>query len=449
MSGKDRKKNDGVRKICKCARKRWSECEHSWYLNFQWKGQHYRFSLDRELNKRIDSKTDAEGEAERLKTLIRDGKFRVGAPALESLTLEKLFTEYHRRYLQIHRKATEANTKSQINVISRTLLPHPTRGDLAFGQWLVTDIATDTIEQYREMRRAAPVAANRDLALLGAMFRWGSSKKRRLVSDNPFRDGDQAAIRGISKRTERSRRLEAGEGDRLLAACGSHLRAVVEAALETGCRKGELLSLQWHQVRAHDLFFPAQKTKTKTARTVPISSRLRSILDMRKCGPDGEEHEPTAYVFGTETGEPVTSFKRAWERAVLVAHGYKPAYVKRPSKIESEKPVKTAVLTPDSRSSLRSINLHFHDLRREAGSRWQDAGVPLQTIRDWLGHANISQTSTYLASTKQGSQDAMRQYERARALQEIASPPGNSGIQPPQSAETREEQQPNTATILH
>jgi integrase len=107
------------------------------------------------------------------------------------------------------------------------------------------------------------------------------------------------------------------------------------------------------------------------------------------------------------------------------------------------------VLTPESRAKLRAIGLHFHDLRREAGSRWQDAGVPLQTIRDWLGHSNISQTSTYLASTRQGSQDAMRQYERARALLEIASSPGSSGIQQPQSAETENGQPPNTGTILH
>ena len=385
VTGK-RKKNDGVRKICDCARKRWSECAHSWYLNFQWKGKQYRFSLDRELNRRIASKTEADGEAERLKTAIRDGKFRAGAPALESLTLTKLFAEYDRRYLQIHRKATAANTKSQTNVITRTVLPHPTKGDQPFGQWLVSDITTDTIEQYREIRRAtAPIAANRDLALLRAMFAWGASKKRRHVADNPFRDGDQAAVRGISQKTERSRRLEAGEADRLLDACGTHLRALVEAALETGCRKGELLSLQWHQVRAHELFLPAQKTKTKQARTVPISGRLRSILDMRRHGPDGEEHASDAYVFGTETGERLTTPKRAWERAVLVAHGHKAEYVMRPAKVEGQKPVRTAVLTPESRARLRAIGLHFHDLRREAGSRWQDAGVPLQTIRGLAG----------------------------------------------------------------
>ena len=67
--------------------------------------------------------------------------------------------------------------------------------------------------------------------------------------------------------------------------------------------------------------------------------------------------------------------------------------------------------------------LHFHDLRREAGSRWLDGGVPLQTIRDWLGHANISQTSTYLESTFAGQHEAMRAFEerRAAALQDIAN----------------------------
>ena len=51
-----------------------------------------------------------------------------------------------------------------------------------------------------------------------------------------------------------------------------------------------------------------------------------------------------------------------------------------------EQPVKTAVLTPDSRPRLRGVNLHFHDLRREAGSRRGDAGwlkssiAPLRTV---------------------------------------------------------------------
>ena len=119
---------------------------------------------------------------------------------------------------------------------------------------------------------------------------------------------------------------------------------------------------------------------------------------MRRTGPDGVQHPPNAYVFGNEIGHRVTTFKRAWVAAVLRAHG-SPAQRVTKTETRPDGTVRkrfTARLTAESQAQLRAINLHFHDLRREAGSRWLDGGVPLQVIRDWLGHANISQTSTYL-----------------------------------------------------
>lgn len=79
--------------------------------------------------------------------------------------------------------------------------------------------------------------------------------------------------------------------------CEPRVRALVEAALETGCRMGELLSLQWSQVRftaPGQLWLPASKTKTRTGRAVPMTGRLRSILEMRRLDPAGEEHGPDA-----------------------------------------------------------------------------------------------------------------------------------------------------------
>jgi integrase len=68
-------------------------------------------------------------------------------------------------------------------------------------------------------------------------------------------------------------------------------------------------------------------------------------------------------------------------------------------------------LTRASRDAFGAVDLHFHDLGREAGSRWLEGGVPLHIIRDWLGHTSIAQTSTYLAGTVQGQHDAMRAFE--------------------------------------
>lgn len=63
------------------------------------------------------------------------------------------------------------------------------------------------------------------------------------------------------------------------------------------------------------------------------------------------------------------------------------------------------------------VGLRTHDLRRKGGSRWLEGGVPVQVVREWIGHTNISQTSTYLESTITGQHEAMRRFDQARALE--------------------------------
>jgi len=113
--------------------------------------------------------------------------------------------------------------------------------------------------------------------------------------------------------------------------------------------------------------------------------RLRAILEMRRLDPNGDEQPGTTHVFGNEIGQRVGSIKTAWKATCRRAG---------------------------------IADRHFHDLRREAGSRWLDHGVPLHTVRDWLGHTSVAQTSTYLASTVKTSHDAMRRYEELRDLRE-------------------------------
>jgi integrase len=123
--------------------------------------------------------------------------------------------------------------------------------------------------------------------LLRAVF--NSAIRTKYVRESPFKVGTETAVR-LAKEHARSRRLDAGEAEVLPAACGPHLRAIVECALETGMRRGEILSLQWREVEGLEvdgqtiswapkaaLFLPHEKTKTKTDRWVPISSRLNYL----------------------------------------------------------------------------------------------------------------------------------------------------------------------------
>ena len=140
---------------------------------------------------------------------------------------------------------------------------------------------------------------------------------------------------------------------------------------------------------------PAHVTKTGISRNVVISSRLASILEMRKTGPDGREHGPAAYVSGVECGGKVKGFKTAWKLTC-----------------------KRAGIT----------GLRFHDLRREAGSLLIEApGVSLTDVRDFLGHRDVGQTNTYLSSTALRLKAATEKRDLARTnLAQTATPPSEA-----------------------
>jgi integrase len=436
----------GVYKICTCRNR--VKCRHPWWFSFKPRDadvKQLRKSLDVVLEKHIDSKTIAEREASRLRIGIVENSLpprtreRLGLPGpappvLAVLTVRQLLATYHERHLA--RTATSQKRKYEIDAIARTILPRPDGAQAALGDWLVSDVTADALERLREVTRVqtirrtgkranvngGPIAANRNLRLLRAAFNWSIDKG--LVERTPFKRGEKTTVKLAPERA-RSRRLQAGEEARLLAACGPHLRSVVEAALETGCRCGELLSLEWSQVQLEtrpELWLPAGKTKTGRARRVPVSSRLKSILEMRRDALRAtlklEANEPlpeTCLVFGNEIGQRHGAIKTAWRLTCERA---------------------------------RLVDLHFHDLRREAGSRWMEAGVPLATIQRWLGHTNIAQTSTYLATTMAGEHEAMRRFEeRIGRLIPVDTEGGTATHQPTSSVTTSNKTTEKDATL--
>ena len=189
----------------------------------------------------------------------------------------------------------------------------PGRGTQTFGDLPLDQIRTGDLEAFHDARRAKGRSActvNHDLKLLRKMFNWGIRKG--YMERTPFKIGTEPAIR-LDKEIPRDRRFQ-GEDDeqRLLDSADPHLRAVIIALLDTACRLGELLSLQWRDVNLErrELTIRAVNAKTREARMLPISSRLLATLDMRKLDPAGELLGPHTYVFGTTTGERVKSVRR-------------------------------------------------------------------------------------------------------------------------------------------
>lgn len=224
------------------------------------------------------------------------------------------------------------------------------------------------------------------------------------------------------KHAQRTRRLTPDEETTLLAAAGALTRGagvrmsgLIVAALESGCRLGELLALTWGDVdlTKRTLLVRAVEVgarKTGRARALPISARLAAVFEMAKTDPAGREYKASAFVFG-QLGEPVKSIDKAWNTCVLRANGHEPEWEAG------------GKLAATSRAALKAINLKFHDWRHEAGSRWLEAGMPLHHVKEILGHANISQTDTYLNAGRVALQESMKRFDAARGGKRVANDP--------------------------
>jgi integrase len=393
-----------VRKLCGC--KGWKTCAHPWYLDFRPArgGPRVRRNLDELVGRHATDIGSAKEEAQRAMVAIRDNRDPKDLLPGDRPTLAALMAEYGTR------DGAPAAERYQVRAIARALIE-----GRRFGDWPAADVTLAALERFQLDR--PKVAGNRNLAYLRAMFNY--AVRHRQVPTSPFKIGDVTLVK-LAREEARTRRLQAGEEEGLLLAANG-LRDLVVATLETGCRQGELLSLQWQQIGV-DLFLPAGKTKAKKPRRIPISSALRTVLDARRHDPAGEPLPPAAYVFGDAIGRRVRTVRRAWQTAVLRAHGHTPAWIWKRKMGPQDKD--STRLSRESAAAYRTINLHFHDLRREAGSRWMDAGVPLATIQRWLGHHNISQTSKYLAASLGGDANEMRAYEarigRVPALPNVA-----------------------------
>lgn len=425
MRSEARFQNNGLRKVCRCSRRAWAKCEHSWYLNFRYrKGKHHRISLDKHAGKHL-SKEQAKTLANDLRAAIQNGEYPPLTPSSVPLTTADVtFAELGEKWIARERQDRVDDWKSDRSRLAR--LAMLVLDDVPLGQRPIGRITADDLEEvFRQLEsKLSGSTLNKYLQACMHLQRWAVRKG---YLARPWFDPDNRPIHR-QKGRRRVRRLEAdvldphgkllrpGEERRLLSAANPWMQRLIIAALETGCRRGELLKLQWRHVdmargRIH---LPADITKTDEGRTIVISGRLRAVLEMVRTNVvTGKDHDATAFVFGNGAGEPVGSPKKAWETIVLRAHGVKPAWI-------ACRTGKGRRLSPECRQQLAAIDLHWHDLRHEAGSRWIEAGWPIHHVQQMLGHADLKQTSTYLNATLSGIEDSMRRLDEARALQSVA-----------------------------
>jgi integrase len=137
------------------------------------------------------------------------------------------------------------------------------------------------------LRRVKPGTLNRELDILRHAFATARRNWDVPLTHNAF--ADVVRPRGSAPR---ERRLIQGEQERLLSSCAAcrnpYVRSLVQLALETAMRRGELLKMCWCDLDSRTLHIPV--TKNGHARTIPLSSGALAILQALSNG--GTSHPP-------------------------------------------------------------------------------------------------------------------------------------------------------------
>ncbi len=168
----------------------------------------------------------------------------------------------------------------------------------------------------------------------------------------PFRDADAAKVRYLS----------ADECSRLVNACEPDFRRLVQAALLTGCRYGELTAMTCGDFNADAGVVSVRNSKSGKPRHVPLNDEGAAFFERITAGRDSDE----------------TTFLRADGKPWGMSHQRR--------RLEDAAKVATVA------------DVSFHILRHTYGSSLAMKGVPMGVIAAALGHSDTRMTEKHYAA---------------------------------------------------
>jgi integrase len=216
------------------------------------------------------------------------------------------------------------------------------------GGTLASRITPGALIDYRARRRGASKrlkdhSVNRDFAYLRAALEHCRQHGAQMPPVN-WKKLKAAEPPG------RIRFLDEDEYDRLMAAAHPSLRPIILCAVTTGLRRGDIMRLEWRQVKLAERIIQIQRTKANRAHQVRIAPALMAALSTIPA------EKRRGRVFD------LTGFRRRWEKAVDAAE---------------------------------LDNFRFHDLRHTFASWARMAGADLAEIMEALDHSTINMTMRY------------------------------------------------------
>lgn len=312
----------------------------AWFIDY--------YNGSRRVRERVGS---SKGEALRALS-IRQSEIAQGTFNLVPKTGLPLFEEFADKYLNlvsVHKRGY----KVESYIIQKL--------KVFFGRLRLSDLTSEDAEKFKaaRVRQVKPATVNRELTvakhILSKAVEW------KLIQNNPF-----SGVRNlrVSKCSERV--LQQDEENKLLDACDQirsrHLRPAVVIALNTGMRRGELLSLEWAQVDLTGRKIRVLNAKSSSGeRVIPMNATVYDLVSALA----KKASSPLVFPSNRKNGCTILDLKKGFKKSVRLA-------------------------------GIRDIR--FHDLRHTFATRLVQAGVDLITVQHLLGHAKITMTVRYAHS---------------------------------------------------
>ena len=259
----------------------------------------------------------------------------------EKVTVTSLIERYQKEVVRNQRSA-----ESTVYLL-RTLNHH-------LGQFFIQDLSAKQLSKYRDLRLKdiSPASLKREMGVLRGMINHATREWEINLQQNPV---SLVSLPKIGN--GRDRRLEQGEEEKLLSA-SDELKRIIIVALETGMRRGEILNIKRSHINFARQTLLIPLTKTDTPRTIPLSSRAMEALREQLRGSHNVLPIREVALFSYTPKNLTQAFRRFCRKYGLE-------------------------------------NLHFHDLRHEATSRFFEKGLNPVEVATITGHKDTRMLMRY------------------------------------------------------
>ena len=303
-----------------------------WWMNFSLKGVQVRRSTET-VNKMLAQKIYHKVMAE-----VAEGKW-FDIDEARQHTFEEMTEKYLTEYCPMNK--AESTIVRDESYLRNHLVP-------AFGGLTLNKITPKIVSQYKyrkltEGLKLSTVALQ--LKIMSKMFSL-AMKEWEWVQDNPV---TKVSIGKINNEVDRWLTIE--EEEKLLSLSPRWLWEIIVFALNTGLRRGEILSLTWKQVDLFRKTITILEQKNKSKDTLPLNAKAMEIMKSRA---------------------KIRSIKND-----LVFFSRNGTKLKGPNVLRSFKLVA---------KSAEIYDLRFHDLRHTFATRMIQAGVDIYKVQKLLRH---------------------------------------------------------------